>query len=190
MNHSIFLWINGWRTPAIDAVMNAVSLAGSALNIVWLLPLACALLLLRCPGAQFHARLRLLAAAVLGFALAMAVVAAFKFGFQWPRPGIVFGSQVVHSIVPEDSRYSFPSGHATFAMWLAVCLWPRASALARSLLSVYVIAVGLARINLGMHFPADVLVGYAVGASCAWLSRWLLLRTPTSEQAAPQTRRI
>ncbi|MDH5858384.1 phosphatase PAP2 family protein [Lampropedia aestuarii] len=188
MNHSIFLWINSWRSPAIDAVLNAVSLSGSALNIVWLLPLACALLLLRCPRAQFHARLRFLAVAALGFALAMALVAAFKFGLQLPRPGTVFGSQVVHSIVPEDSRYSFPSGHATFAMWLAVCLWPRVSALARCALVVYVIAVGLARINLGMHFPADVLVGYAIGACCAWLSRWLLLRTG-SAHALPQNRR-
>lgn len=184
MNHTVFLWINDWRSPALDWLMNAVSLSGSMLNIVWLAPLGLWLLLRGSSsrnhaGKQCTANLPIMAQIlvwILGFALAISVVAALKFSLQLPRPDVVFGSHVMHSFMAQDSRYTFPSGHATFAMWLAVSLWQRVPAVARACLVVYVIAVGLSRINLGMHFPTDVLTGYAIGGLSAWLSTHAYLR--------------
>lgn len=165
----------------LDFGMNAVSLAGSALNALWLIPLWWLCLRRFAAGAgsaiQPSTKARMLRL-VAGFGLALVLVALLKYGLQWPRPGIVFGSEVVHSWVGEDSRYSFPSGHAMFAMWLAVNLWPRAASPLRAVLVVYVLAVGLARINLGMHFPIDVVVGYAVGGLCAWASLHASQRLP------------
>lgn len=74
------------------------------------------------------------------------------------------------SISPEDS-FSFPSGHAMGSMTLAVVLvllaWPsrwRWPVLVAML--VFVPMVGLSRVYLGVHYPSDILAGWA--AACAW----------------------
>jgi undecaprenyl-diphosphatase len=74
------------------------------------------------------------------------------------------------SIAPEGN-YSFPSGHAMGSMTLACVLvllcwrtrlrWPVTFAAA-----VFVVLVGLSRIYLGVHYPSDILAGWA--AAIAW----------------------
>lgn len=74
------------------------------------------------------------------------------------------------SIAPETT-YSFPSGHAMGSMTLgavAVLLawrtrwrWPVAAVAAAA-----VVLVGLSRVYLGVHYPSDILAGWA--AACAW----------------------
>lgn len=74
------------------------------------------------------------------------------------------------SIAPEGN-YSFPSGHAMGSMTLACVLvllcwhtrlrWPVAVAM-----GVFVVLVGLSRIYLGVHYPSDILAGWA--AAVAW----------------------
>lgn len=84
--------------------------------------------------------------------------------FARDRPGLW------ESIAPE-STYSFPSGHAMGSMTLAMVLvllawhtrwrWPVGVAMAG-----FVAMVGLSRIYLGVHYPSDILAGWA--AACAW----------------------
>ena len=81
------------------------------------------------------------------------------------------------SIAPE-SNYSFPSGHAMGSMTLAcVCVllaWPtrwRWPFIAAS--AVFVPMVGLSRIYLGVHYPSDILAGWA--AAAAWVACCFLL---------------
>jgi membrane-associated phospholipid phosphatase len=74
------------------------------------------------------------------------------------------------SIAPEHN-YSFPSGHAMGSMTLALVLlalawptrwrWPLLAAMA-----MFVPMVGLSRIYLGVHYPSDILAGWA--AASAW----------------------
>lgn len=74
------------------------------------------------------------------------------------------------SIAPE-SNYSFPSGHAMGSMTLACVVvllawrtrwrWPVLIAA-----GVFVVLVGLSRIYLGVHYPSDILAGWA--AAIAW----------------------
>lgn len=90
-------------------------------------------------------------------------VAAKQF-FARERPGLW------ESIAPESS-YSFPSGHAMGSMTLALVLvllawptrwrWPVLAAM-----SLFVAMVGLSRIYLGVHYPSDILAGWA--AALAW----------------------
>jgi membrane-associated phospholipid phosphatase len=90
---------------------------------------------------------------------------ALKLAFHRARPAPYFGHALPDS-------YSFPSGHALFAFCFftagAALLAPRLQhpalrwlvwAVAASL----VLAIGFSRIYLGVHYPSDVLAGYAVG---------------------------
>ncbi|MEN5118287.1 phosphatase PAP2 family protein [Luteimonas sp. TWI662] len=75
------------------------------------------------------------------------------------------------SIAPE-ATYSFPSGHAMGSMTLALVLvlltWPtRARWWTVAAMAVFVPMVGLSRIYLGVHYPSDILAGWA--AASAWV---------------------
>ncbi len=118
----------------------------------------------------------------------------FKLGFDRPRPDLV-----PHGAITYTS--SFPSGHAMMAaatyLTLAVML---ARAQQRRRLKAYILtvavivtlAVGVSRVYLGVHWPTDVLAGWAAGAGWAllcWIvADWLERRgalSPASGDAAP-----
>jgi undecaprenyl-diphosphatase len=121
----------------------------------------------------------LLAAAVGGGAL---LSSGLKMLFLRPRPELV-------PHVVDVASASFPSGHALLAattyltlgallarvqpQWrLKVYLFSVATALA--------LAIGASRVYLGVHYPSDVLAGWAVGAawamSCWAVAAWLQRR--------------
>jgi undecaprenyl-diphosphatase len=107
---------------------------------------------------------------------------ALKLAFQRPRPPVTFFG------TPLPETYSFPSGHAMLSAGLfgiiaalvaprlhsragQVAIWMAAAALA--------LAIGLSRIYLGVHYPSDVIAGYA--AAVVWIvtvssADWLLRR--------------
>jgi len=102
-----------------------------------------------------------------------------------PRPSLVPHGVYVYS-------GSFPSGHSmlsatvylTLAMLIA-SLEPQRSLKVLTFLvaAVVVVAVGVSRVYLGVHWPSDVLAGWCAGATCAlaawWaLSTWGLRRPP------------
>jgi undecaprenyl-diphosphatase len=98
-----------------------------------------------------------------------AIDQVLKFWFHRSRPEAFFGLQPLN--------YSFPSGHALvsccFYLALAEILIDDQRSRARKL-AVWTLAIlligliGLSRVYLGVHYPTDVLGGYAAGI--AWLS--------------------
>lgn len=91
--------------------------------------------------------------------------------FSRPRPDLPVG---IKSLIQPPDRFSFPSGHATASMALAL---PVAMALPPSIgLPVLAVgmAVGLTRCYLGVHYPGDVLAGWGLAAASALLAPFFL----------------
>ena len=102
----------------------------------------------------------------LGVATALSVGAIAKAAFAFPRPSTALGESVFRVVGTPDSRYTLPSGHATYAAVLAAAVWPLLGWPARCALLAFIAGVGWSRIALGAHFPADVLAGFALGWAC------------------------
>jgi undecaprenyl-diphosphatase len=90
---------------------------------------------------------------------------ALKLAFRRNRPTPFFD-------YPLPTSYSFPSGHALFAFCFftaaAALLAPRLGSLVLKVLvgiaaAAAVLAIGFSRIYLGVHYPSDVIAGYAAG---------------------------
>jgi len=96
-----------------------------------------------------------------------------KYGFHRQRPGL-------HRLV-EVSGFSFPSGHSMLSFifygLMVYLVWVNISGKAlrlavSALLICVILAVGISRIYLGVHYPSDVLAGFSVGGF--WLVACIL----------------
>jgi undecaprenyl-diphosphatase len=113
---------------------------------------------------------------IASVALGALVQRALKFGFARPRPDVVAHGAYV-------STESFPSGHSANSAIVYLLLgmmlarvetsYP-AKVFIFSMCALITLAVGLSRIYLGVHWPTDVLAGWAVG-SCWVLICWYVL---------------
>lgn len=118
----------------------------------------------------------------LAIAGGLVVSLALKAGFHRPRPDLVSHGSMVYTA-------SFPSGHS---MLSAIVYLTGGAMLAlvheRRAVRIYILGcavaatvlVGASRVYLGVHWPTDVLAGWAGGAAWAalcWLvARWVQVR--------------
>ncbi|BDB60823.1 MAG: phosphatase PAP2 family protein [Rhodococcus sp. (in: high G+C Gram-positive bacteria)] len=88
--------------------------------------------------------------------------------------------------VPIPRSSSFPSGHAASAAAFATGVALESPA-AGAVLAPLAAAVAYSRVHTGVHWPGDVVVGAAVGATVAWSTRrWWAVRSrePATVQVA------
>ena len=86
-----------------------------------------------------------------------------KLFFAKPRP------ELWHRLIPETS-FSFPSGHAVGSMvvygFIAYILakeMQQHKHIIYATASLLIIAIGLSRLYLGVHYPTDIIAGYGIG---------------------------
>jgi len=150
-DHVALLAVVNRRRPWLDAVMRYVTHLGSAPFMI-----GTAVILAIFAGPQLSD-----AGAISAFALAAshAGVQLLKRTVARPRPSLPAG---IGSLIAAPDRFSFPSGHsaATLSVALPVAM-TLAAPLATALMAM-ALAVGLSRCYLGVHYPGDVLVGWAL----------------------------
>ena len=176
-NQRIFFALNNTDSAGLDAVLRLVSVLGDYRYFpLYLLAGAGYAAWQRHAGrfAEAAALQQALWRFALGFAAGFVLVGALKVAFDFPRPAAVFGPHAVHWLGNGESRFALPSGHAAFAALVVASFWPAFGRYGRTALLLFALAVGLSRIGLGMHFPADVVAGYLAGAAAAWLAHHII----------------
>ncbi|OHD27152.1 MAG: hypothetical protein A2064_04445 [Spirochaetes bacterium GWB1_66_5] len=166
-------WLQGWRNPVLDLAMRGLSALGNESFFLLLFPF-----LYWCLDSRLGLRVSVV------YFLSGWLNQALKQALAQPRPAdLAAGINLV-----EQSGYGLPSGHAQGA----VVLWGLLALLAvrrgagrwvwapAALLSL---SIGLSRAYLGVHFPTDVLGGWAVGA-VVLAAAWALGRLPVPAWAA------
>lgn len=168
----LFQIINLHSPGRLDGLMEWVSRIGN----YWNLPviaggwLAVAILLKQAGSpltTQVAMQLRRL---LIGAAIAFILTAGLKLALDFPRPAAVLTATDIHIVGTGEREYSLPSGHAAFVALVAASLWPLGGLPGRLAAALFALAVGLSRVWLGAHFPADVVAGYAVGVASAALA--------------------
>ena len=149
--------VHSWASPPLTYAMRAVTQLGAPR---FLIVLSLVLILWLARMGRKRAAILLVVAA----AGAAALDELLKLVFHRPRPEAFFG-------YPEPSTYSFPSGHAIASCCFYGVLAAIVTARMRSrgakiavwtAAALVAAAIGFSRIYLGVHYPSDVVAGYAV----------------------------
>jgi membrane protein DedA with SNARE-associated domain/membrane-associated phospholipid phosphatase len=166
----VMLLIHEHSTPWLDTTMRIVTRGGNA-TIVIIVTLALAWFFFK-----HYQRRREGLTILLAMASSFALNHLFKITFQRERPDF-------WEMISRPQTYSFPSGHAMVSMavygsaaYLLEAAFPRYRWGFRLLAAALILLIGASRVYLGVHWPSDVLAGFAAGlvilfAIAYWHSR-------------------
>jgi membrane-associated phospholipid phosphatase len=198
----LFHVVNDLRGPILDRVM----LAGTQIGTHTLFPVYLTVIVL---AATFSANLRggarrmqretsalnwlqILSVLCVASVLDGAFLTWAKHWFDYPRPLLALPPGTVHVVGEAEYQLSLPSGHASFAMLISASLWPLLSRGWRLLAILFVLWVGISRVNVGAHFPADVLASWLTALLAVLVAhtliRWCLAFSEPARWRGPDLR--
>lgn len=161
--------------PMLDVAVHAFTALGTAPVVL--------IVVLGVTGWSLCRRDRRAAATLVAVSVATeGLILVLKLGFHRVRP-------VPWTGVATPESYSFPSGHAMAAAaiygMVAVVLarlHPRLARPAVLLTPLLILMIGVSRVYLGVHWPTDVLAGFAAGAFLLGVGMYVLDRPNGSPQ--------
>lgn len=184
-NEALFHLVNDWRGAFLDPFMRLGTQLGDHRNFPFY---AAAMALAGFSGAmRERARygrpedvvalrwLGVLAMFGVAYLLDGLFLRIVKIELDFPRPLLALGAGAVHVVGEPELHRGFPSGHASFAVTLVASLWPVLERAAKRIGLAFVAWVAVSRVNVGAHFPADVVAGMASAWIVVVVVRWALL---------------
>lgn len=166
LDERILLWLNRHATPGRDGLALQITAIGNGGTVITIALVMCGFLW----ALRHRLAVMLVVVGVIGSDLLNRVL---KATFERPRPELF----VLETPFDRPVSASFPSGHAMTAMVVYVLLayligrlggrgWFKV--VVGSLATVLVLAIGVSRMYLGVHYPSDVAAGYLMGF--AWIT--------------------
>lgn len=162
------------RTPALLQAFDAVTSLGGAAAVA---------LVALGAGAYFAFSSRplrpYLAGLIVALGGALSCASALKMLIARARPDGLIPSMI-------ETSYSFPSRHAVVAValygFIAVFLareYPEHARKIAAAATILILSIGFSRLYLGVHFPSDIIAGFALGGI------WLLIGIWTVRKLSP-----
>ena len=164
MDRNLQRWVVEHRADPFDPVFELLSYVGS-FGLVWLV---LALAISHTRGGLSWRRPWLLLQVVATIMAAELISGLLKLTLSRDRPPLA--QPEPPPLVHLPATHSFPSGHATVSFACATVL---AVAVPRLRWWLFALAtlIGLSRVYVGVHYPADVLVGALLGVGLGLLVR-------------------
>jgi membrane-associated phospholipid phosphatase len=153
---AVLLGLHQWANPVLDTIMLSITRLGDPEFVVVIVAVSFGWLLWQ----QQRLKAGILIIVCCGTLL---LNQGMKLAFARPRP-------LLWQRLIEETSYGFPSGHALGSLvlygFMAYVLADRYPQYSRSIYSISVgliALIGFSRLYLGVHYPTDILAGYAVG---------------------------
>ena len=147
------VWLQQFQTPLGNEIFELITSFGGS-SYLYMIPLV-----VWC--VDYRTGLRLLAV----FSITVFVNTTLKTLISQPRP-----FQLDPRVISRgEDGYGLPSGHAQLVVvfWGVIARWV-GNPWFWTLCVVLMAAIGFSRIYLGVHFPSDVIAGWALGAATLW----------------------
>lgn len=163
---AIIKWVQGAITPQLTGIMKIFTFLGSTAALLSLLIISVFLMLWQKKRWETLFLVIALSGGVLFNQL-------LKWMFHRQRPAL-------HRLI-EETGYSFPSGHSMVSfifygmlgMLFFMFLRNRTPKIVIAITTIaLILMIGISRVYLGVHYPSDVLAGFAAGG--AWLTICLM----------------
>jgi undecaprenyl-diphosphatase len=159
---ALLMALQRWRFPFATAFFRAASRLGDANSwiLLWISLVA---------YGGITTRYAAIVSTSAGFATALSQ-ACKRF---WCRPRPSAGIDGFRPLTEDPDAFSFPSGHTSAAVAVAVALTGTNPVIGFAA-SCFALAVGISRIYLGVHYPLDVTAGAVLGAFAGLLTRFAI----------------
>jgi membrane-associated phospholipid phosphatase len=165
-DRAFLLWLHQFANPQLDRLFLFFTSLGDPPAVVTIFMMAIAWLFLK---QHYTDGLRLTIVCAGG----VVINQGMKLFFAKPRPEL-------WPRLIADLSFSFPSGHAVgsmvvygFIAYILAKKWPPSKQYIYAIASVVILAIGLSRLYLGLHYPTDIIAGYGIGI--LWLTTCLKL---------------
>ncbi|MCA1622580.1 MAG: phosphatase PAP2 family protein [Acidobacteria bacterium] len=167
-DETVRVFVHGFAGESLTALMQFITMLGSTLFLsILCVSIFVIFMIKNLKRAAVLLMTTMAGAVILNFAL--------KMSFGRLRPVPFFDT-------PLPDSYSFPSGHALYAAcFYGVLAWLIAARIQNKSLRILIwslavllaLLIGLSRIYLGVHYPSDVIAGYA--AAVVWILTVVLI---------------